>query len=749
MTNPVTAVTKQSDVSWTKENEQLSLQCKKRQKTELQYLANYQLDDQNCQVITQLESFQPNCHQLKTQKLPNHDHLTCLNNQCKPNNDKSTETKLHCKITDKNDKVKIQHSSTIALEILLEIIQNCNLTVKNTNIITNEMNDKSVKLISTYDCSMNAKTKDLTNIVKISPPDPVKYRSIVMTIWPTTVKLEWDNKSYEQIYSNVRSTGLPNYMEARLSLESGLNIQNWRLLLGNYHDKQLVEFLEYGWPVDYTHKTPPSPTYINHKEPEEYSTHINKYIETELKHKALLGPFINLPFHPWCQFSPIMTRKKKQSIDRRIIVDLSFPHGHSVNSGIKKGYYQGHELTYTLPGINDIINKLKITYKKQYIWSIDLARAYRQLRTDPLSVPLLGILFKGKKYFDIAPPFGCRTSSMACARTTNAIVYLLNKMNFFVVCYLDDFIGVEKDYESAKIAYTKTLNLLAFLGLDVSYKKCVPPTTNLTWLGYNIDSEKLIITIPKDKIVELIEECKLWKVGSKVTRKYIQHIAGKLNFIAKCVKATKVFMNRILQFLRNSPFKGSIQITPEVMHDINWFITFAEQFNGLILLPKKDKTNWEIQCDACLKGGGAFSVTNYLSEKFNDAFMELNLNIAQIEAINIIVSLIVLCPQDPQNYDIQIITDNMAAMQVLTGEYGKDKILTACGRFLWKFSALNNCKVIIKHKPGVTITIADALSRAFIDKKSKLIATNYCLENCIDRLRCNHFKVYENILTCI
>ena len=105
----------------------------------------------------------------------------------------------------------------------------------------------------------------------------------------------------------------------------------------DYHDDQLVDILNYGWPVDYTYNRTPTPTLNNLREPVDYSVHIDKYINTEHKHNALLGPFTNKHFEPWCQFSPIMTRKKKHSCDRRIIVDLSFPKRKSVNAGIKKG----------------------------------------------------------------------------------------------------------------------------------------------------------------------------------------------------------------------------------------------------------------------------------------------------------------------------------------------------------------------------------------------------------------------------
>ena len=167
---------------------------------------------------------------------------------------------------------------------------------------------------------------------------------------------------------------------------------------------------------------------------------MTEYVDTELVHGSLLGPFNAPPFEPWTQISPMMTRPKGGLDKRCVIVDLSYPRGASVKAGITLGQYQGQPAAYTLPGITDLADELSRKGCGVYIWTVDLARAYRQLRTCPLSTPLLRITLNGKIYIDTAPPFGCRTSSLACARTTNALVYLMRKRGHHCLCYLNDFV---------------------------------------------------------------------------------------------------------------------------------------------------------------------------------------------------------------------------------------------------------------------------------------------------------------------
>ena len=98
-------------------------------------------------------------------------------------------------------------------------------------------------------------------------------------------------------------------------------------------------------------------------------------------------------------------------------------------------FYQELPNKFNLPGILDLGHKISQLGNGSCMWAVDLAHAYRQLRTCPLSVPLFGIKHN-QSYSDIAPPFGCRTSALACARITSAVVHLMQKAGFFNFMFL-------------------------------------------------------------------------------------------------------------------------------------------------------------------------------------------------------------------------------------------------------------------------------------------------------------------------
>ena len=72
----------------------------------------------------------------------------------------------------------------------------------------------------------------------------------------------------------------------------------------------------------------------NHKGALEFPEAINQYLATEYSNNALLGPFFTKPFLDKTAFSPLNSVPKCDSEERRVILDMSFPHGHSVNDGI-------------------------------------------------------------------------------------------------------------------------------------------------------------------------------------------------------------------------------------------------------------------------------------------------------------------------------------------------------------------------------------------------------------------------------
>ena len=116
----------------------------------------------------------------------------------------------------------------------------------------------------------------------------------------------------------------------------------------------------------------------------------------------------------------------------------------------------------------------------------------------------------------------------------------------------------------------------------------------------------------------------------------------------------------------------------------------------------------------------------FFAAPFSPEIITLDLPITQLEALALLHVISALLPANPCNFIISISTDNLASQQVLSSGKGKEPLLCACARQLWLISAINNCELEIKQKPGVDLVLADTLSRSLHDPSMKSKADDLC-----------------------
>ena len=142
---------------------------------------------------------------------------------------------------------------------------------------------------------------------------PILGEDITSPLENKTVDMSNFNEQMLSIYNKVFCTKRYNFERARIPIPSGLNIDSWKQYLQGYHDAEILNYLECGWPSGFVHNSPLLSTFDNHQSGLAYSEHIDHYISVETSKWALLGPFSSPPVVPM-HLSPIMTRPKKDSL---------------------------------------------------------------------------------------------------------------------------------------------------------------------------------------------------------------------------------------------------------------------------------------------------------------------------------------------------------------------------------------------------------------------------------------------------
>ena len=542
-----------------------------------------------------------------------------------------------------------------------------------------------------------------------------------------------------EAHKMVKKSKMPNFMKARIPVQSQLNIASWYKYLGDYWDQQLVDLLHYGFPLDFDRSQSLQSTFINHASALQFSDHVDKYIQTEIDYGAMIGPFKELPFH--CHISPFLTREKQNSVNRRVIVDLSFPVGQSVNDGVPHDRYLGTYFELNYPSVDTIVNNLKSLGPQALIYKVDISRAFRHIRIDPGDLDLLGLQHK-HLFIDCTLPFGFRHGSVIFQRCTDVVRHIMCKKFKFphLYNYIDDMIytGLPDEIQDS---YDTLINLLHELGLEISESKLVSPTSRAVCLGIEIDTVNRTLRIPDAKLQEIMNICKSFESKTKVTKNQLQSLLGSFLYITKCVKPARYFLNRMLQLLRDHNKLSKIHLNDNFHRDLNWFNVFLPQYNGVTFYDHQ-KPQHTVHLDACLTGfGGQFANNVYT---LTIPFGYNNYTIVHLEILNIVVAL-KLWGREWTDKVIEIKCDNMAVVEVLRSGRARDPALATSARNVWLLTSLFNINLIVNHISGVKNQVADMLSRwqntmSQLQRLSQLVPHYEWVQTHLD-----HTKLNDNI----
>ena len=195
------------------------------------------------------------------------------------------------------------------------------------------------------------------------------------------------------MHNRLCSSPLPNAFSLCLPVPTNLHISFWRSALTSYHDSEIVDFLEFGWPINYSSLQLPHPASHNHLSACKYASSVKAFISKKVALHATASPFQSNPFACQLMTSPLLTVPKKGSDSRRVVMDLSFPPNHSVNDGIPSHSYLGEPFHLRLPGVDSLDTFIHRFGQGCMLFKTDLSRAYRQLPVDPRDYHFLGYEF--------------------------------------------------------------------------------------------------------------------------------------------------------------------------------------------------------------------------------------------------------------------------------------------------------------------------------------------------------------------
>ena len=522
---------------------------------------------------------------------------------------------------------------------------------------------------------------------------------------------------YLRIAKTIRESGLPNYKQATIPIKSGLNIDAWKRHLCDYPDKKLLQYLQYGFPLSLKNSHVLNNLSVkNHFSALAHPRAVESYLEKEKTEGAILGPIKNLggdPEHVHIHCSPLLTRPK--DIDkRRIILDLSFPNGQSLNDQVDREQFDNSKFLLKFPSIDDIVDEICRNNDDVTIAKIDVARAFRNLRVDPADALKLGIRWKDDAFIDVSAAFGWVHGSAAFQRCSDAVTFIMTRHKAKMFAYIDDYILVSPK-ATADAHFRRLASLLTDLGLPSNPDKQTPPSRTLTCLGIQIDLDLNTMSIDSEKLSSILTECMAIRNKKYLSRTAFQSLLGKLLYIHKCVRPARTFINRMLALFRANPGAKRIFLTTDFHKDLHWFLAFLPSLNGIAYIRKPEIVQaHSLHVDASLTGlGGIWNQEVYSTPIFD--IYNHKLTIVHLEMLNLIIAL-KLWGHRWAHMTVRFYCDNLAVVQVVNTGKTRDEWLALCLRNIWLLIASYDITLKVDHIRGSVNNVADMLSRLYSDK---------------------------------
>ena len=129
---------------------------------------------------------------------------------------------------------------------------------------------------------------------------------------------------------------------------------------------------------------------------------VEEYLQNEVTLGSLAGSFHSHPLTD-LHFNRFKLIEKTLPGTWRLILDLSYPKGASVNDGITS-----EDSSVSFQDLDGVVDAILSKGKGTWLCKLDIARAYRNIPVHPSDRYLLGMRWLDRIYIDLALSFGGR-----------------------------------------------------------------------------------------------------------------------------------------------------------------------------------------------------------------------------------------------------------------------------------------------------------------------------------------------------
>ena len=270
-------------------------------------------------------------------------------------------------------------------------------------------------------------------------------------------------------------------------------------------------------------------------------------------------------------------------------------------------------------------------------------------------------------------------------------------------------------------ALEKLLRIFGRLGLPVAQGKLEGPTTQLEFLGFELNSDEMVVRLPQRKLTELRALLRQWQGKKQCRRRELESLVGKLAHASRVVIPGRTFTRRMFELLGGiRQGHHRVRLNESFRSDLLWWLTFMEDWNGMSLIrePTGAHQSAHIWTDASgLFGCGAVDPAERAwfqfpwPPEYERGCLQLREESITVKEMLPIVLACALWGNRWWNNRVTVHCDNLGVVALLSSGYSRVPPIMHMVRSLFFIRAHFQLDVIATHVPGVENTLADAISR--------------------------------------
>lgn len=183
--------------------------------------------------------------------------------------------------------------------------------------------------------------------------------------------------------------------------------------------------------------------------------------------------------------------------------------------------------------------------KSALVAVVDISQVFRLLIINPADFDLLCIMFDNEYYIDKCLPMRCSISCSLFEKRSTILHKIVKEETGISTLdyYLDDFLFAgAAETNDCQLLISKFCDVASELAVPIAENKIVGPTTVLTFLGLDIDTNSMMVRIPGIKNQKLKSHLEKLISVKKIRVNVLESMLGLLAFCAKGIPSIRAFI---------------------------------------------------------------------------------------------------------------------------------------------------------------------------------------------------------------